>query len=137
MKIVNEFPPNYNRILEVFPEVATQKHVVFTVGNVIYNPAGGKLPSYVVAHEGVHTLQQHAIGVDIWWDKYLVNPQFRLEQELEAYQAEYKYFCRMYKDRNERNSFLRFQALMCSSPMYGEMVPFNKAMELIKNDHVL
>lgn len=137
MKIIPERPPFYERVVARFPEIALTKNAVFTYGDVLYNPSGNNPPPYLIVHESVHMEQQARIGKDEWWDRFIGDEGFRLQQELEAYQAEYKAFCKMYRDRNERNSFLRFQALMCSSAMYGKMITFPDALTKIKNDHAL
>lgn len=54
-----------------------------------------------------------------------------MDQEIPAYQAEYKRFCEMNKDRNERNSFLNFQATMLASPMYGNLMTKETAIARI------
>lgn len=135
MKIVDTMPPNglYERIVATWMEVASNPYVVFAYGDTIYNPSGRTIPNYMIEHEKVHIRQQAEIGgPEIWWDHYLVNAKFRLDQELEAYRKEYKVFCFMYKDKNERNSFLRFQAIMLASPMYGNLMKINEAIERIK-----
>ena len=123
MKIINgEFPPIYSDVIAAFPEVANMKYAIFTFGSFIYNPAGGDLPYYIVEHEEVHEAQQRKEGPYVWWKRYIKDPEYRLAMELPAYRAEYKAFCRENKDRNERDSFLRYQALMLSSPMYGNLM---------------
>lgn len=133
MKIIIGYPPFYDRVIAAFPEVANQPNVIFTYGDIIYNPMSGNLPQYIIEHEKVHSYQQKAMGKDEWWDKYLVDAQFRFDQELEAYRKEYKYFCKTYRDMNQRDSFLRFQALMLSSPMYGNLIPMREAMKRIRS----
>ncbi len=122
MKIIHSFPPNYADIIAAFPSVATEKYVVFTYGDCIYNPAGIALPEHLVRHEQVHVKQQaQYTSPDAWWNFYLENAVFRFGQELEAYRVEYKHFCKMYKDRNRRADFLNFIAGSLSSPLYGSL----------------
>lgn len=128
MKILNEYPPFYDKIITVFPEVAEMKYVLFTYGDTLYNPAGSDIPPYTIAHEEIHEWQQAEIGKDKWWERYLEDPVFRLDQDLPAFRAEYKAFCKIYKDKNERNSFLRFQSIMLSSALYGNLLSMNEAM---------
>lgn len=131
--IDNEYPPCYPAIIALFPEVQKMPNAVFTYGSFIYNPSGFDLPFYVIAHEEVHEVQQRKEGPAVWWQRYLREPEYRLSMELPAYQAEYKVFCSHYKDRNERDSFLRFQALMLSSPMYGNLLSTADARKKIKS----
>lgn len=136
MKILTAYPPLdlYDRIQERWPEVADMPYVVFAYDGNIYNPSGKEMPLYMIEHEKVHLRQQLQWGgAEVWWYKYLTFDTFRLEQELEAYRQEYECFCAIYKDRNERNAFLQFQATMLSSPMYGGIISKLSAVELIKN----
>jgi hypothetical protein len=136
MNIRIEKPPNnlYNRIIALWPEVASQPYTLFTWGDTIYATSNREIPPYTMMHEEVHSTQQKEYGSPQgWWDRYLTDPEFRLAQELAAYRREYRAFLRMYKDKNTRDSFLRFQALMLSSPMYGNLISFNDARKEIQN----
>ena len=128
MEIVNEYPPNFAAIIKRFPAVEKMPFVVVTYGDKIYNPSGKDLPPYLVTHESVHVQQQEKIGVEEWWRKYLEMDWFRLEQEVEAYHAEYKHFCKLSKDRNEQNGFLNYIATNLSSPLYGNLIRKSDAM---------
>lgn len=136
MKIINTLPPTalYQVIVDKWPEVGQTPYVVFAYGDIIYNPSGRHMERFMLEHEMVHSRQQaeHG-GPQMWWQRYIEDDAFRFEQELEAYRREYVVFCEMYKDKNERNNFLRFQALMLSSPMYGNLTTMRDAMTQIKN----
>lgn len=131
MIIKNEFPPNYAAIVDKFPFVKKLKTVVFCYGDVLYNPYNGPIQEHLLVHERTHTKQQ---GNDIegWWNKYLNDSAFRFQQELEAYRNQYEYFA-SHNDRDTRRWFLKMIATDLSSAMYGNIVDFNKAKELIQN----
>ena len=69
----------------------------------------------------------------MWWDKYLSDPQFRLSQEVEAYHVQYKKYCNSQKDRNKQAQYLHSLAVDCSSEIYGTMIGYSDARNLIKN----
>ena len=81
------FPPNVNQIEERF-SVGTG--TIFTYAPSVYVPSGRPLTGSLIAHERVHIGQQ---GDDpaAWWDRYLDDVEFRLEQEVEAHRAEWAF----------------------------------------------
>lgn len=84
-----------------------------------------------VVHEVVHVKQQKKIGRDEWWRLYLDMPQFRLEQEIEAYTEEYKFI-----KRNIKNKEIVFKKLIhlakdLSSKTYGDIITTDDAMSII------
>jgi len=133
MRIIKSQPPIYTDIIAAFPEVANAENPMFTFGDTIYNPSGNEIPPYAIAHEEVHEKQQKVHGIKQWWWTYLRSPEFRLEQELEAYRVEYRAFCKIYKkNRKEQFKFLLYQAKMLSSPFYGNLLSTQEAMAKIK-----
>lgn len=129
MKIVSDYPPNIEDLRTVFPLSGKE---IFTWGDIIYNPSGSVLSDHLIAHETVHCLQQ---GADIqgWWDRYKIDPAWRLEQELQAHRAEYRSYCSSTKDRNARARFLHAIAFRLSAPMYGKVITHPEAMQGISN----
>ena len=131
MQIVNAFPPNFDKIKEAFP---VRNNTVFAYGDAIFAPgSNGTLPKDLIEHERVH-LGQQAGDPEKWWDKYISDAKFRLDQEVEAYRAQY----RMYKSMVGGNkpkcfSFLKFIGQDLSSPLYGNMVGMFDAMRMIEN----
>lgn len=129
MEISTQKPPNYEQILEVFD--VKDKPVVFTYGNVLYNvPEGYKVPEHLFMHEKIHSKQQGDNPVD-WWDKYMKDLDFRLEQEIEAYAVQYKFV----KDTERRKTsdwFLDRIAHDLASEVYGSIIPFEQAKIKIK-----
>lgn len=131
MQIVHDFPPIIDRIREVFPLDGNE---IFAWGETIYNPTGNKLPVWLIEHEKVHSRQHSDVGgPEKWWDRYLVDPEWRYQQELEAHQREYRSFCAYNKDRNKRVKYLQMIARRLASPMYGSVVKPGEAMRRIRN----
>lgn len=128
MKILNQYPPNIDKIRERFPGLPL--NVVFTYGDIIYNPTNGFINTPLLVHEETHTKQQ---GNDpkTWWDKYLTDDIFRFNQELEAYRNQYKKMKRNIKDINKLSQQLDFIVKDFSGPMYGNIVSYDEAKELI------
>lgn len=129
MEIVNSLPPNYTEILAVFPSAANHG-VIFTYGDTIFNPSGGSISPELFAHEGLHSGRQGS-DVDRWWAKYLVDTEFRLEEELLGHRAEYRAFIARHKDREQVNQYLQAVAQRLSSPLYGNIITMNKARKEI------
>ena len=129
MRIIKAWPPNIGAIKAVFP---LPKGVIFTYGNVIYNPYGGKLGPSLLAHEAVHEAQQEEYGIDEWWQRYLVDAEWRLGQEVMAHRVEWKTFCNYVFGKAKRDKFLFEIASHLASPMYGNLMTIKEAVELIK-----
>lgn len=130
MDIVNSFPPNIEEIRKVFD--LTGKKPVFSYGKILYVPYGGHIDEPLMKHEMTHAKYQLEMGVEEWWNAYLNNRQFRLDQEIEAYQVQYREYCKLVKDRERRFRFLNHVASDLASPMYGNIVTREEAIKLIK-----
>jgi hypothetical protein len=105
--------------------------VVFTYGDTVYNPSGETMQDHLEFHESIHIKQQAETGRDEWWDRYLADEEFRLEQELQAYRKQYQYVLRMY-GRQAAAHLLGEIAGDLSSSMYGNILTFNQAKKEIK-----
>lgn len=131
MRIVKGFPPNYSAICAAIPAVKSKPGIIFTYGNTIYCPMGNtNLPDHLEAHEATHSLEQDKIGVDEWWARYLRDPRFRLEQELLAYQVQYRVL-QSNHSRAERKFVLSKISKDLGGAMYGKIVDTKKARQLI------
>ena len=62
--------------------------VIFTYGDMIY--CNQELSIGLCAHELTHVFQQLKMGKEKWWEQYLKDDKFRLEQEVEAYRQQYR-----------------------------------------------
>ena len=131
MQIKDEYPPNIEAIKKVFP---VKSNTVYTYGDILYAPGiKFQIPKDLIEHETIHSLQQRAYGgADKWWDRYLIDPEFRKGQELDAYKAQYEYLCRYCNSRTKRFQLLVVLARDFSSPLYGSIVDFYTACRLIK-----
>lgn len=130
MRILVAHPPMFERINAVFPS-ASNPGVIFTWGSVIFNPSGGKVTRELVAHEEIHAERQGTTESDIidWWNRYLVDPGFRLDEELPAHQAEYRAYCRRHGSGREK--YLAHVASRLSGPLYGGLVNLREAKNLV------
>lgn len=124
-------PPNWEKIQEVFPAVSWDKGLIVTWGDTYYCKT--PISDDLICHEETHTRQQ---GDDIqaWWDRYYIDSEFRLAQELEAYINQVKYIQSHTEitTRNERRAKINHIAELLSSDIYGNLISYDKALELIK-----
>lgn len=125
-KISHEPPAIYEECRRRFGVSFAQ--TIFTVGNTIHSAKG--ISADVLEHELTHVAQQQ--DPEAWWEKYLADPTFRYEQELEAYRAQYRWIVQNAPDRNIVAKHLVFYAKALSGPMYGNLVNFSDAIKQIK-----
>lgn len=127
MKPIRAYPPNWTRIAAVFP-VKGKQGIIYAYGDRLYNPSGVALTPWIIAHELVHGTRQ---GKDaaVWWDRYLTDKDFRLEEELLAHIAEYKEYLKHHDDA--KYNYLDTIARRLSSPLYGSMLTLGQAFDKI------
>lgn len=123
------FPPNHEDIKKVFTH---QRGSIYCFGKDIYNPDNCPIDEPQLAHEAVHTKQQGGNPID-WWKRYLLDDDYRFVQELEAFQAQYKTYCKKVKDRNFQMQFLFKLATSLSSETYRQICSRDEAMQAIKS----
>lgn len=99
---------------------------VFAFGDDIYT--NYDLTPDLLVHENVHLRQQSEIGVKEWVYDFLYLPDKRLEYEVEAYREQLKSI----KDRNYRAKIRHESAKNLSSSLYGNIISFDDAFELLK-----
>jgi hypothetical protein len=132
MEIVyNEFSPVWDRILAAGLNPDPNR-VVITYGSRLFAPMVRYIPEDLLRHEETHSAQQGA-NPDGWWDRYLTDPFFRIQQEAEAYGAQYKFVCEKVKDRNRRYQFLMAISIQLAGPMYGSVITRSAAEKMIKS----
>lgn len=127
MKIVKSNPPNYDKIAKKFD---LTESVVFTYGDKLYVPNGEEIPLHLMVHEEVHEEQQ-GDDPEAWWDRYLEDPDFRLQQEVEAYRKQYK-VVRKITTKKQATDFLNRVAKDLSGKIYGNVVDYKTARQLIR-----
>lgn len=128
VKIEKKYPPNIDKIRE---HLVLGGNEIFAWDGIIYNPSGGFLTVPLIEHEKVHFKQQNG-EPEKWWDRYLADPEFRLEQELQAHQTEYRVYCRQIRDRNKQAQYLFGISRRLASPMYGNILSQQEAMKRIR-----
>ncbi len=129
--IKNNCPQIYPRLKKQFG-VNWSDGLIITYYPNIYWIGGNALPPEKVVHESTHLRQQAKYGVEKWWDEYLANPVFRLEQEKEAYINEVNYIRRTVLNRQERFKLIDEIARCLSGSMYGNLVTYHEAINLLR-----
>lgn len=130
MKVIYDYPPNYDEIAEAF-DLSSIKGIVFTYGEDLYVPEGKSviLDKPLIRHEMTHTMQQQAMGIEAWWKRYLVDPKFRLEQELEAYRVQYKALASL--PPKHQIGYLNHISQALAGDMYGNILSVEQAKAII------
>ena len=126
MKIVIGIPPNYAAIKARFP-ACDRKGVIFSYGDRIFNPSGISIPRELMAHEAIHGVRQGTDPVT-WWERYLAEPLFMLDEEIHAHHSEYRAYV---KRHGHRPRDLRGIAERLSGPLYGNALTFAQAQHAI------
>jgi hypothetical protein len=133
VKIVAANPPVFENIVNAFGVLP--KGTIYTYGDTIYNPEGLYIRPEIMAHETIHMQQQEqAGGPDLWWGRYLREPEFRIDQEAKAYGMQYRFLCDNDKGMNDRNARYRmlfFLSNILSGPLYGRAISAIDARILI------
>lgn len=134
MKIIHAVPPIYDAIVNA--GMHPHAHVLYTYGDALYIPSGIEPSAEVMAHEKWHSHQQLNVegGPDAWWERYLDDPYFRMQQEAEAYAVQYNAFCNKVKDRNQQARYMFAIAAQLSGPLYGNIISQSSAMKLIREN---
>lgn len=132
MQIVTAKPPCYEEAAKIFG-LKPDDIVYFTYGDIIYNPTGGTISPDTIVHEETHGEQQEMSSevAVFWWQRYMHDAEFRIEQESEAYGAQYEWLCRQYRDRNKRARMLHTLASALAGPLYGNAISITEAKEKI------
>ncbi len=132
MKVKKALPPNYELICKHIPAVRQQPSIIFAYGDTVYSPQVETLRPDLIAHEQVHLDRQD--NPDDWWHKYLTDVQFRLDEEVAAYQAQWQWMVENY-GRADRRRILKSIVKDLSGAMYGKLVTKDEATKLIRGLH--
>lgn len=134
MNVSNEKPPIYDEANALFKLEEHKLRCVFTYGNTLHNPFNIALDPELIRHEETHMEQQegHPDVAAMWWKRYIQDAEFRVDQEAEAYGAQYKLYCQQVKDREKRFRYLHGLAVMLAGPMYGKAITHSEAMKAIR-----
>ena len=125
-----DWPPNIDEIRKHFELTGDE---IFTYGKIIYNPNKKTLTPDLLAHESVH-LEQQSGKAEEWWKLYLADSVFRAYQECPAHWTQYQIAKSIIKDRNKRFLYAKQLAMNLSSVVYGKMMTFNQAYDLITSN---
>ncbi len=130
-EVIYDFPPLYEEISEAF-SLFPGSRIIFSWGDQLYNPTRAKIVPELVAHEAVHGKRQGS-GQQIvhWWEQYIEDRAFRLEEEVAAHIAEYQHVLK-HGGRNERRTALRVTAKRLSAPLYGSMITRSSAVAVLR-----
>lgn len=136
MNIIYDYPPNYKKIAKAF-NIKGNEGVIFTYGNDLYVPGGERIviDKPLIRHEMVHAQQQKKIGVGAWWDRFLEDPSFRFQQELEAYREQYRAMASL--TLQERLGYLNHISNDLSGEMYGNLMTKDEATAAITDGIIL
>jgi hypothetical protein len=130
MKTKSGFPPNIQQ-LKTFFDVETHKPI-FTYGDEIYAPYHEHVPEDIIEHEKIHIKQQKQFtNPDIWWNKYILDTEFRLAQELEAYAHQYQWIKGISNTKIADEALIEMASNL-SSPLYRLNISYGRAEKLIK-----
>lgn len=129
-RIVVANPPMLAACIATFGTICQRTGVIFSYGDVIYNPSGTGITRELMAHEGVHGERQLACegGPDGWWQQYLDSKEFRLREELLAHRAEYLAARRRH---GPRPADLRNIAGRLASELYGHLLTTAQATHAV------
>ena len=137
MEIIRELPPIYQEIIEagMCPNLLT---TTFAFGDKLYVPNKDLVVSdHLMCHEELHAEQQGHTeeGALRWWNRYILDTYFRIDQEAKAYAAQYDFICQHHqRDRNRRNIVLNDLGRILASPTYGAALSPTDAKNIIKKN---
>lgn len=146
MVIIRDRPPLFDDIDRVFN--VRGKSVIFAWGKKIYVPSGSlQISDAIIEHERVHGARQLAYSVPgatrllftpeelicLWWRRYLVDIDFRREEESLAHVAELRHLCATAGGRNERRRHLSIVASKLSNPLYGPLMNKSEARKVLED----
>lgn len=132
LSISSQKPPNWENIIKIFPNLGSDPKFlpIFCYGNVVYNVRGDKLREDLIVHEKVHALQQKD-GIEGWWYKFLNDLDFRLDQELDAYGAQYAFLKGIIP--NKKHSKVLYDLAHDLVNWYGLSITQSQAESKIRN----
>lgn len=115
--------PLLKRFRDILPVTDT---TIFAYDGIIY--CNSLLPDHLIVHEIEHFKQQRKYGLEQWVEGYLNEPTFRRQMEIEAYRTQIK----SVKDRNLRTKVRYECARNLSSVLYGSLLSYEKALQVLK-----
>lgn len=143
VEIVKGYPPLIDKIDAAFN--VRGKPVIFSWGDVIYAPHSDSVSKALQMHEAVHGERQKVFvdadgerGISAWWMRYIADPKFRLDEEIPAHRAEYRWHAAQPNANEARvgwRSLAHFHlhhiGSRLSSPLYGSLISLGEAKRLL------
>ena len=129
-RVVFDRPPMFAEIDAKFHVAG--KPVIFSWGDLIYNPERITIPPHLLVHEAMHGWRQRKWGIEQWWRDYIDSPASRLEEEILAHRAEYAALLRVNSNRHARRGHLKQVAKRLAAPLYGGMISAVKARKVLR-----
>jgi len=139
--IIQEGIPEEGAMAEVYKKAQEKWGVdlerdlmVMVYGKTMHKGFKYPIDPDLLVHEEVHVKQhtEYEGGPAAWWERYLQDPEFRINQEVEAYRRQYEWLKENEPDRNKRFKILVLCAKNLSGPMYGEAISMQNAMNAIR-----
>ena len=127
MQIVKKLPPNY---WEIKHALELKGDEIFAYGDTIFNPSGKEIAPDIELHEQIHCEQQ-GTNPEMWWTQFLIDREFRLDQELETYAKQCLGVKKAVGDRAFKDC-LDECAMNLSSPRYRLSITYSQAETMIR-----
>jgi hypothetical protein len=134
LEVRKEYPPNIEAIDRQFK--VRGKPVLYAYAPVIYNPLGVFITPELLRHEVTHLYQQQDIPVELWWERYINDAQFRLSQEIPAHQNEFLAHLDRRPNRHQRRGLIKLIAKRLSGPLYGNLLSLHDAKQLLNIERI-
>ena len=131
MKISTERPPIYDEANKLFKIEELGLKPCFAYGSTIYNPFNVIIDADLEAHEAVHSGRQGDNPKE-WWDQYLADRDFRLQEEILAYAAQLKVLYQNAPNAHGRDYYLDKVSEALSGNLYGNLCTFGEARSKIR-----
>ena len=127
----NKDAPNLQKLKDAFE--VSEEDIIIAYGDKIYSP-NKQITHDLLVHEMVHCERQgyNERSAERWWERYMEDKEFRLNEEILAYKQQYLYCCRVYTDRNRRHKILYALAKELAHERYGKLCTNSKAMDYLK-----
>lgn len=127
MEILKGYPPNIETIKLAFDVTEDQ---LFPYGDKLYNPNDDEIAPDIMFHEQVHSEQQ-AGNPEGWWHQYITDRDFRLSQEVEAYNKQLEFVKTEYNNKEVKGCLDELSDNL-SSPLYKLNISKHKAETYIR-----
>lgn len=126
--------PNLEELKKTFK--VDENNLIISYGDRIF-VKGKRLSPDLLVHELTHCDRQgfKEDTAKRWWERYMREVQFRLEEEVIAYKNQYEYCLKVYKDRNKQAKILWSLAGHLAGSQYGNLISHSDAMLLINSSN--